>query len=697
MNIAQLSEQLKDVPQGTLVGYAKNPNSVVPQFLALAEIQRRQSLQAPAPAPTGTVADDVLAQAAPPQMAPTQMAPQQVDPRLLQAQAMQQQAQQLPENQPGVARLPSGMPQGMAAGGIVAFAEGGLNMDDDEDDREMAQLFPKQSGSRFEQLQQLLSTLPSTVAGGIRGLAEKGAAKYKDVVSGMPGSVGEMRKDISNAASGATDNIEEFLAKIKHLESRGRSFDSKGNILTSPKGAQGSMQVMPKTQVNPGFGVTPARDKSPEELERVGREYGIAMLNEFKDPKLAAMAYNWGPANVKKWLASDRSTPIPKETSKYASNFAEGGAVKPEELGAKLEAYDSGIASLQNAVGSRGVRAGGADPELVNALNSAISQRKALQKEYESSLIESGAGRPAIRYQSSLARTQPVADPTVQRMSAQPAIAVAPAPVVPVQAPIAPAPTKQSEDGTKAIPQYGAMPSDEELKNMDIGFGSGRFGPSAAVPSELTTAPKTKADLYAEALEQSLEKQMAEAAQNKKLQLGLALLGASAAGLQSGSPYFSQGIGASLAGGVNTYGALKKQEQDQAKDIMAARLGLYKYGAASESAAANRALEKEYKDLTLAQREKIAELDRNVKIEDIASRKVLAARDDLRQFEQMKLKALQERFPIPMPKDPSYQAALQAIYNSPEYKQLFALAGYSIPTAPSAPAGNRPPIGSFNK
>jgi len=65
MNIAQLSEQLKDVPQGTLVGYAKNPNSVVPQFLALAEIQRRQHLQAQAPAPTGTVADDVLAQANP--------------------------------------------------------------------------------------------------------------------------------------------------------------------------------------------------------------------------------------------------------------------------------------------------------------------------------------------------------------------------------------------------------------------------------------------------------------------------------------------------------------------------------------------------------------------------------------------------------------------------------------------------------
>ena len=65
MDINQLSEQLKDVPQNTLIGYAKNPNSVVPQFLALAEIQRRQQLQAPAQAPASTVANDVLSQAEP--------------------------------------------------------------------------------------------------------------------------------------------------------------------------------------------------------------------------------------------------------------------------------------------------------------------------------------------------------------------------------------------------------------------------------------------------------------------------------------------------------------------------------------------------------------------------------------------------------------------------------------------------------
>ena len=117
MNITQLSEQLKDVPQNRLVDYAKNPNSVVPQFLALAEIQRRQQLSSQAQAPQSTVANDVLAQAQPAPM-PQQMAPQGVVS--LQQPQPQQMAQQLPENQPGVSQLPSGMQRQPATGNDLA-------------------------------------------------------------------------------------------------------------------------------------------------------------------------------------------------------------------------------------------------------------------------------------------------------------------------------------------------------------------------------------------------------------------------------------------------------------------------------------------------------------------------------------------------------------------------------------------------
>lgn len=129
-------------------------------------------------------------------------------------------------------------------------------------------------------------------------------------------------------------------------ESRGRDLAANGGILTSPKGAQGRMQVMPTTQKDPGFGVRPAQDDSLEEKARVGRDYLAAMVKRYDgDIAKAAAAYNWGPgalddaiAAAKKnagkgeavapdaWLAS-----APKETRNYVAsvlkqmNAPEGG------------------------------------------------------------------------------------------------------------------------------------------------------------------------------------------------------------------------------------------------------------------------------------------------------------------------------------------------------------------------------------
>ncbi len=86
----------------------------------------------------------------------------------------------------------------------------------------------------------------------------------------------------------------------------------------SPAGAMGPMQVMPNTASNPGFGVMPAVDNSPQELQRVGNDYLGAMMNRYQDPKLALMAYNWGPGHVDK-LVSGQISPdqIPAETQAY--------------------------------------------------------------------------------------------------------------------------------------------------------------------------------------------------------------------------------------------------------------------------------------------------------------------------------------------------------------------------------------------
>jgi hypothetical protein len=91
----------------------------------------------------------------------------------------------------------------------------------------------------------------------------------------------------------------------------------------SPKGAQGLAQVMPATAKDPGYGVQPMRDNSRAENVRFGAEYLSAMLNEFKDPKLALAAYNAGPGAVKE---HGGVPPFP-ETQSYVSKIM--GSLNP--------------------------------------------------------------------------------------------------------------------------------------------------------------------------------------------------------------------------------------------------------------------------------------------------------------------------------------------------------------------------------
>jgi soluble lytic murein transglycosylase-like protein len=60
----------------------------------------------------------------------------------------------------------------------------------------------------------------------------------------------------------AQQTFEEIVAAVKQAESRGKRYAADGKTLTtSPKGALGEMQVMPKTITDPGFGVIPAKDQ----------------------------------------------------------------------------------------------------------------------------------------------------------------------------------------------------------------------------------------------------------------------------------------------------------------------------------------------------------------------------------------------------------------------------------------------------
>lgn len=111
-----------------------------------------------------------------------------------------------------------------------------------------------------------------------------------------------------------------LAAVVESLESGGKRFGADGQLLTSPKGAQGEMQVMPGTSRDPGFGVKPAADNSPEELARVGRDYLDAMHARYGEPDQALAAYNAGPGAVDKAIAAhgaDWLAHMPEETQAY--------------------------------------------------------------------------------------------------------------------------------------------------------------------------------------------------------------------------------------------------------------------------------------------------------------------------------------------------------------------------------------------
>lgn len=120
------------------------------------------------------------------------------------------------------------------------------------------------------------------------------------------------------------------------LEQAVMQVESGGNpSAVSPKGAMGTMQTMPGTLTDPGYGVAPARDRSPAEMERVGKDYLQAMLKQYGDPRLALAAYNWGPGNVDRAMQTHGGNvdavlaSAPAETRVYVPNVLQraGGQV----------------------------------------------------------------------------------------------------------------------------------------------------------------------------------------------------------------------------------------------------------------------------------------------------------------------------------------------------------------------------------
>ncbi len=120
-----------------------------------------------------------------------------------------------------------------------------------------------------------------------------------------------------------TADVAAMIPITLKAESGGKRYGRGGGLTTSPKGAKGEMQVMPGTITDPGYGVRPAADNTPDEIARVGRDYLAAMMSRYgSDPAKAWAAYNWGPDNLDKALTRHGGNwrkHLPAETKRYVT------------------------------------------------------------------------------------------------------------------------------------------------------------------------------------------------------------------------------------------------------------------------------------------------------------------------------------------------------------------------------------------
>lgn len=218
--------------------------------------------------------------------------------------------------------------------------------------------------------------------------------KYEDALAPYTkNGTGARGQDPFGFNGGAAPDFGRMVDITIQTESGGRRYGPDGKtLLTSPKGAQGEMQVMPGTNLDPGFGVRPAKDSSPDERARVGRDYLQAMMGRYdNDPAKAWAAYNWGPgaldAAIKKhgdkWLAN-----APKETQDYvrknmAALGADGGTKVAQAGGKKpdgqrgVRGSGGNVAARSGSIGGQDVTAASVDrmaPPRVAALTGSISQ-----------------------------------------------------------------------------------------------------------------------------------------------------------------------------------------------------------------------------------------------------------------------------------------------------------------------------------
>ncbi len=126
--------------------------------------------------------------------------------------------------------------------------------------------------------------------------------------SGGAGGSATLTSLYGSTPSGGTTTADYGLGSIAQavasVESGGQQTDANGNVIASPAGAIGIMQLMPGTAAQ--LGVNPY---DAQQNYAGGETYLQQLYAQYGDWPDALAAYNWGPGNVNQALASGSAYP----------------------------------------------------------------------------------------------------------------------------------------------------------------------------------------------------------------------------------------------------------------------------------------------------------------------------------------------------------------------------------------------------
>ena len=406
-------------------------------------------------------------------------------------------AKDLPQERAGLDQLPAptmesmGEPESMAGGGLVSFAAGGMSDDDEElsDQEELDSMMARQGD---------LGGLGAGIMAVANPKAEMYSAFTKPGIS--PAAAPGQFKDIAAEAAKKHGASWDLVQHVMHKETGGMKDPAHA---VSKAGAQGVMQLMPATAKQ--LGVTDVTD--PNQNINAGVKYLADLERKYKDPKLAAMAYNWGPGNVDKWIKhGKKESAVPKETRMYVASLAQGGVVALAKGGdytsfGEEAPYDPDAPSISDTIG--------------NMLGSPIERIK--------NAVSGFGGKSNKEIAAEVAAVQAAkSKPDTSGLQS----------LVNANTDVNPAPSTNAEN-----------------QNVPPTVPTAPPGASAATP----TPP--------DANQSMLDKYMANLAQSRKQAPGLALMAAGLGIAGQRSPYALSNIGAGGLQGLQQYAQSQKEDQ----------------------------------------------------------------------------------------------------------------------------------------